>query len=57
MPTYNYVCEVCKSTASVTVSITEEPSTPKCLACSVDMSRIFSAPGLSFKGSGWGSDR
>jgi putative FmdB family regulatory protein len=57
MATYEYKCEVCNSIVSVTNPISEEIKIPKCLACKKDMVRIFNAPGLSFKGIGWGSDR
>jgi putative FmdB family regulatory protein len=59
MPTYQFKCEVCDVSASVTIPLSEngDGKTPKCLECDVDMVRIFSAPAVSFKGSGWGSDR
>jgi len=57
MPTYQYTCETCEQTVSQVVAISEESKTPKCLKCNKDMTRIFSAPSLTFKGSGWGSDR
>lgn len=57
MPTYNFKCELCKATVSVTNPINEEVKTPKCLSCLIEMARVFSEPAVSFKGSGWGSDR
>jgi len=57
MATYNYKCEICNATVSVSNPISEEIKTPKCLACKEDMTRVFNAPSLSFKGTGWGSDR
>jgi len=57
MATYQYKCETCEQTVSQVVSINEESNTPKCLECDKDMLRVFSAPSLTFKGSGWGSDR
>lgn len=57
MPTYKFECPVCKSTASVTNPISEGVKTPKCLSCNIDMQRQFDAPSVTFKGTGWGSDR
>ncbi len=57
MPTYKYQCEPCESTFTKVAAISEESKTPKCIKCGNDMDRIFSAPSLTFKGSGWGSDR
>jgi putative FmdB family regulatory protein len=57
MPTYHYKCETCEATVTQVVSISQESKTPECLGCRKDMARVFSAPALTFKGSGWGSDR
>ena len=57
MATYYFECTECDSNASVSISITEEAQAPKCLSCDVYMVRVFSAPGITFKGTGWGSDR
>lgn len=57
MATYYYKCDTCEATTSVVVPISEESKTPKCLACNADMGRVFSGPAVTFKGSGWGSDR
>jgi putative FmdB family regulatory protein len=57
MPTYQYKCETCKQTVSQVVAVSEERKTPECLDCKKEMIRVFSAPSLTFKGSGWGSDR
>jgi putative FmdB family regulatory protein len=57
MPTYKYQCEPCESIFTKVAAISEESKTPKCIKCGNDMDRIFSAPSLTFKGSGWGSDR
>jgi len=57
MPTYQYKCETCESTVSHVMTVSEERKMPECLPCKKDMVRVFSAPSLTFKGSGWGSDR
>ena len=51
MPTYEYKCLTCSIEYSVERSIHEE-NTPIC--CSTSMVQVYSAPGLSFKGTGWG---
>jgi len=57
MPTYQYSCPKCEQTISQLVPLSEEIKTPECLTCNVDMQRIFAIPSVTFKGSGWGSDR
>jgi putative FmdB family regulatory protein len=57
MATYYYKCETCEETANIIVPINEGSTAPDCPTCKVEMARVFSAPGITFKGSGWGSDR
>jgi putative FmdB family regulatory protein len=57
MATYYYKCNTCEASASVSNPISEESKVPKCLECNKNMERVFSAPAVTFKGSGWGSDR
>ena len=57
MATYYFECPECKATASVSNPISETINVPKCLSCNVDMERQFTAPSVTFKGTGWGSDR
>ena len=51
MPTYEYECLECRIRYKV-----EQPmnnvSTPLC--CNEPMRQVYHAPGLSFKGTGWG---
>ena len=53
MPNYEYKCASCDATITVSQSITENPKTPKCLACKTDMSRIYLTPVVRFNGTGW----
>ena len=54
MPTYDYRCEACGKTFEVFQSFSDEPLTD-CpdQACTGTVKKIFSAPGISFKGSGF----
>lgn len=54
MPTYDYKCTVCSSVKPVTASFDEEVQAPKCDTCLMSMARDWSAPGIIFKGTGWG---
>ena len=50
-PMYEYKCISCNISYEVERSVHEE-NTPYC--CNAMMVQIYSAPGLSFKGTGWG---
>ncbi|MEC7923967.1 MAG: FmdB family zinc ribbon protein [Actinomycetota bacterium] len=54
MPTYDYRCDTCEKTFEVFQSFHEDPIS-ECLEedCSGSVKKIFSAPGISFKGSGF----
>lgn len=56
MPTYEYKCKTCGDVLAVAHSVNDTP-TIICGACGYDRVKIFSAPALTFPGSGWGSDR
>jgi putative FmdB family regulatory protein len=51
MPIYEFECKVCKIRVEVDKSIHEERDAQ---CCGQLMSRLYSAPGISFKGTGWG---
>ena len=53
MPTYEYECISCNIRYE-TVEKMGEATTPYC--CNFMMRQIYHAPGLSFKGTGWGKD-
>jgi putative FmdB family regulatory protein len=53
MPTYEFHCESCEAYGTGEFSIHEDAQM-RCPRCHTLMSKIYSAPGLIFKGSGWG---
>ena len=54
MPTYDYRCDACENVFEVFQSFSEDPlSTCPEENCGGAVKKIFSAPGLSFKGSGF----
>jgi putative FmdB family regulatory protein len=54
MPTYEYSCNECGTYGSVQKSYDDDIAGMECPKCNLQMSRIYSAPGLIFKGGGWG---
>ncbi len=54
MPTYDYRCDACENVFEVFQSFSEDPLS-KCPEenCGGEVKKIFSAPGISFKGSGF----
>jgi putative FmdB family regulatory protein len=54
MPTYDYKCSACNAVKPVTASFDEEVIAPKCDSCLLVMARDWCAPGIIFKGTGWG---
>ncbi len=52
MPTYQYRCRDCGDELEVVQSFTDKPKT-KCPACKGSLRKVFAAPGISFKGSGF----
>jgi putative FmdB family regulatory protein len=55
MPTYEYSCNECGTYGSIQKSYDDDVTGMDCPKCNLQMSRIYSAPGLIFKGGGWGS--
>ena len=55
MPTYEYSCNECGTHGSTHTSFAEDVPVMQCPKCQIMMSRIYSAPGLIFKGLGWAS--
>ena len=53
MPTYEYSCKEFGNYGSVYRSYKEDDGGMNCPKCKIDMVRVFSAPGISFKGDGW----
>lgn len=56
MATYDFKCSKCGGTFTASAPITATPPTPTCAVCSIPLTRIYNAPGLTFKGDGWGKD-
>jgi putative FmdB family regulatory protein len=52
VPIYEYECEACNHRFEVIQKISDRPI-KKCVLCQGKVSKVFSAPGLLFKGSGW----
>ena len=57
MPTYEYSCNECGTYGSVHKSYDDDVTDMRCPKCDLQMSRIYSAPGLIFKGGGWGGQK
>ena len=55
MPSYEYRCPDGHTTI-VTRAITATEIIPGCDKCGKPTARIHSAPAVTFKGTGWGSD-
>jgi putative FmdB family regulatory protein len=53
MPTYEYKCRVCEDIVVVQHSINDSP-TVVCGKCQAKRVKVFSAPSIEFKGTGWG---
>jgi putative FmdB family regulatory protein len=52
MPKYEYVCKSCGEHLEAVQSFADAPLT-ECPACGGVLRRVFSAPGIAFKGSGF----
>jgi putative FmdB family regulatory protein len=59
MPTYEYVCEKCNGAYEETRGMNEEQKETTCAAdgCGGNLKRIFAAPPIQFKGTGFSSNR
>ena len=53
MPNYEYSCKECGTYGSVYRTYKEDDSGMQCPKCKIDMVRVFTVPGISFKGDGW----
>ena len=52
MPTYDYRCKACGQELEVFQSFSDDPLTT-CGACGGELRKLFGAPGIAFKGSGF----
>jgi putative FmdB family regulatory protein len=53
MPIYEYACIECDTKQEINRKVNEQETIPSCIACGYRMIRVYSAPGISFKGSGF----
>lgn len=51
--TYDYKCDKCNNTYTIERSIYEDEVAPVCVGCHQSMSRVWSSPGITFKGGGF----
>ena len=56
MPKYDYQCDTCQMTMEITAVIGSAPESIKC-TCGGQLTRTYSAPGVIFRGTGWGKDK
>lgn len=58
MATYTYICDTCGNTSTIQHGIDYNPDV-ECPLCPVTskMRRSISVPAITFKGTGWGSDK
>ena len=52
MPTYDYACNRCESSATLRFVPVDHP-TPDCPVCGEPMSLVLGVPLIQFKGPGW----
>jgi putative FmdB family regulatory protein len=52
VPTYDYRCKACGQELEVFQSFSDDPLTT-CEACGGELRKLFGAPGIAFKGSGF----
>jgi putative FmdB family regulatory protein len=53
MPLYEYRCSSCGKTFELRLRITEDSTSPVLCSCGSEADRVYSAPAISFKGSGF----
>ena len=53
---YDYRCPDCNSELTIERSIHDEPRSPTCFECHIEMVRKFDAPSIQFKGGGFYSN-
>lgn len=52
MPNYDFFCKVCHDTITINTSMSQL-KTPRCLKCSMDMTRNYNFQSIRFNGSGF----
>ena len=56
MPTYDYKCSTCDTSATLITGIHEKLYIPICTKCQAEMKRDFGSPAIKFKGKGFYSN-
>lgn len=54
--TYDYVCG-CEQRTELRVEVSERDDPRSCPTCGQPLKRTYCAPGLVFKGTGWGASK
>ena len=52
MPLYEYQCPNCRERVAIIQRVSDPPK-PQCPKCGAEMKKLFSAPAIQFKGSGF----
>jgi putative FmdB family regulatory protein len=53
MPYYEYKCKTCDLKMLLTRTLSEPERIPICVNCVKDLVRVYDAPAVTFKGTGW----
>jgi putative FmdB family regulatory protein len=56
MPTYELQCTACDKRYTIRSSINQPLNPLNCPECTIPLKRVYTAPGITFKGDGWGKD-
>lgn len=56
MPTYDFYCKSCDANTKIVSTMKGLKEGYTCAHCNTKLVRIFSAPGVSFKGEGFASN-
>ena len=56
MPTYELKCPTCEKRYTIRTSIHSVINNLDCPPCKTPLKRVYTAPGIGFKGDGWGKD-
>ena len=56
-PKYDFKCPNCQIQIEQTRTYEEDTSAPMCGDCLVSMEKVYYAPAIQFKGTGWGSSK
>ena len=53
LPNYEYRCNKCQSNVVFSRSVEDRDEPVKCVTCGLESTRIYNAPGVQFKGTGF----